>query len=190
LEKENVDKRRKLLESIARNVTSCKKCPLSKTWKIAVPGSGLCNAKLILVGEAPGREEDEQGRPFVGRAGPVLDDIRNHFDYERKSAFTTSVLKCRPPKNRNPKKNEIAVCRRYLIAQIECIRPNAILAMGNYGLLGLVGKRLQVSKVRGEIFDIGGIPVIPTYHPAACLRNPRLKEPFRTDIKKALRRSQ
>jgi DNA polymerase len=190
LEKGSAEKKRKRMDSIARDVTSCTECPLHKTRKNAVPGSGSQNAKLMLVGEAPGREEDEDGLPFVGRAGRILDEALHDAGLDRDKVFITSILKCRPPKNRNPKKKEIEACRQYLLTQIECIKPNAILAMGNFGLLGLLGKRLQVSKVRGDVLQFTGIPVIPTYHPAACLRNPRLGKPFRTDLRKALRRSQ
>lgn len=189
LEHKSANERRKRLESIARDVRTCKRCPLHKTRVNAVPGSGSHNAKLMLVGEAPGREEDEEGRTFVGRAGRILDEALKDAGLAREKVFITSILKCRPPKNRNPKKTEIDSCRPYLLAQVGIIKPNAILALGNYGLLGLLGKRLQVSKVRGDVLQFMGIPVIPTYHPAACLRNPRLGKPFRVDLRKAMRRS-
>lgn len=183
------DARRKGLEAIACKVRSCTDCPLHRTRKSAVPGHGSHNAKLMLVGEAPGRDEDEAGLPFVGRAGKILDEALFDSGLDRSKVFVTSILKCRPPGNRNPKKAEIETCRPYLAAQVECIKPNAILAMGNYGLLGLVGRRLQVSKVRGQVLRFGGIPVIPTYHPAACLRNPKFKKPFGQDLAKAIRKA-
>lgn len=185
----SADERVKRLEVVAAEVGSCTRCPLHKTRRNAVPGSGSSNAKLMLVGEAPGREEDEGGLPFAGRAGRILDDALREAGLERGKVFVTSILKCRPPKNRNPKKTEIDACRPHLLAQVECIRPNAILAMGNHGLLGLLERRLQVSKIRGQVLHLMGIPVIPTYHPAACLRNPRFKKPFGDDLRKALRRS-
>jgi DNA polymerase len=181
--------RRKGLETIASEVRSCTKCALHQARTNAVPGHGSHNARLMLVGEAPGREEDGAGLPFVGRAGRILDQALRDSGLERSKVFVTSILKCRPPGNRNPKKAEIEACRPYLTAQVDCIKPDAVLAMGNYGLLGLLGKRFQVSKARGRILRFAGIPVIPTYHPAACLRNPRLVKPFGNDVKKALRKT-
>jgi DNA polymerase len=189
-DKGSADKRRRGLETVATEVRSCSKCPLHRSRKNAVPGHGSHNAKLMLVGEAPGRGEDEEGLPFVGRAGRILDDALSNSGLERSKVFVTSILKCRPPGNRNPKKTEIEACRPYLTAQVECIKPNAILAMGNYGILGLLGKRLQVSKVRGQVLQFAGIPVIPTYHPAACLRNPKFKKPFNNDLAKAITKAQ
>ncbi|MCK5548677.1 MAG: uracil-DNA glycosylase [Thermoplasmata archaeon] len=173
------------MDGIARRVRACRKCPLHRTRNNAVPGEGSSRAKIVLVGEAPGKKEDETGRPFVGMAGRILEEALDGAGLARRDVFITSILKCRPPKNRNPEKGEMDACRPYLIAQMESLKPKVIIALGNYGLQGLVGKRYGVSKVRGKKFEVHGFPVMPTYHPAACLYNPKLKYLLKRDLEKA-----
>lgn len=180
----NVKKRLQHMEHIAKDIRVCRKCPLHKTRKNAVPGEGYKCSKIMLVGEAPGREEDKMGRPFVGLAGRILRDVLEDVGLTRRDVFITSILKCRPPRNRNPKKDEMDACRHYLLAQIESLKPKVIVALGSYGLHGLVGKRFGISKVRRKVFELKGIPIIPTYHPAACLYNPKLKRILKRDLGK------
>jgi len=180
----NIKKRLQHMERIAKDIRACRKCPLHKTRKNAVPGEGYKSSKIMLVGEAPGREEDEMGRPFIGSAGRILRDVLEEVGLTRMDVFITSILKCRPPKNRNPKKDEMDACRPYLLAQMENLKPKVIVALGSYGLHGLVGKRHGISKVRGKVFELKGIPIIPTYHPAACLYNPKLKKILKRDLEK------
>lgn len=138
-----------------------------------------------MVGEAPGREEDRLGRPFVGSAGKILDDALARSGLKRKDIFLTSILKCRPPQNRNPKASEIVACRPYLVRQIEAISPNVVVALGGFGFKGLTGTTPKIADMRGRRLEFEGIPVVLTYHPAAVLRNRRLMRKFVNDLKRA-----
>jgi DNA polymerase len=176
--------RAKSLAALAREVRSCTKCPLHKTRKNAVPGEGSSKPRVLFVGEAPGKKEDELGRPFAGMAGRILDGALEEVGMERRNVFITSVLRCRPPKNRNPRKSETDSCRPYLSANIELLKPRVIVAMGNYALKGLTGSDHTMSKARGKQFEFDGIPIIPTYHPAACLYNRKLKKLLIADLER------
>ena len=146
-----------------------------------MPGSGPAPADIMLVGEAPGREEDLTGKPFVGRAGRLLDEALVQAGLERSKVFITSIIKCRPPENRKPKKAEIDQCRPYLLAQIDIIHPKIICLMGNTASLAILGKQ-GVTILRGQILQDR---FLVTYHPAAVLRNRNLMEEFVSDLKKA-----
>lgn len=178
------------IKEIEEEIKRCRKCRLWKNRKNAVPGEGNYSANLMLVGEAPGKTEDEQGRPFVGKAGQLLTETLQKNGIERKDIYITNVVKCRPPNNRNPMKDEIEKCFPYLKMQIEIIKPKFILTLGNFAsqtILNFYGFKFEsISKIRGEIFEgpLHGIKILPTYHPAACIYAPWLKEKFEKDIEK------
>jgi uracil-DNA glycosylase family 4 len=159
------------LEDVARAVRACRKCPLAGLRRQAVPGEGRSAAELMFVGEAPGEEEDLQGRPFVGRAGHLLDRIITAMRFRREDVFIANILKCRPPNNRDPHQDEVLACSPYLHRQIELIRPKAIVALGKPAANFFSGGSLPISLLRGRFLDFHGIPVMPTYHPAFLLRN-------------------
>jgi DNA polymerase len=175
------------LESIARAVEKCTRCPLYKTATRGVPGEGDPNAKLVCVGEAPGANEDETGRPFVGQAGQLLTKILLAVDLKREDVFITNVVKHRPPGNRNPAPNEIEACSPYLVRQLELIKPKVIVAFGTFAAQTLLNTKTPIGKLRGEVHRYHGIPLIVTYHPAALLRNPSWKRPTWEDVKLARR---
>ena len=175
------------LRELESKVKICRKCRLFKFRRNIVFGSGNFYASLMFVGEAPGGEEDKVGLPFVGRAGLLLTKILNEFGIDRdKDCYITNVLKCRPPKNRDPQKDEIEACKGYLFEQIEIIKPKVIVCLGRYSTALLVGGVPTLSLYRGKVFEFMGAKVIPTYHPSALLRRPILENDFKNDLKKAL----
>ena len=179
---------RRALEATAATVRSCVRCRLHTTRTNAVPGEGDPHPRVLLVGEAPGRDEDASGRPFVGRAGRILDRALDEAGLTRKSVFVTNVVKCRPPGNRTPKADEIEVCRTYLMGQIACLRPAVIVTLGATATRGLLGNGVELKGVRGRTLTFSEIPVIPTYHPAAVLYNRNLERALVRDLRKAARR--
>ena len=170
------------LSAIAGAVASCTRCPLYSTATNPVPGEGNPNADLVIVGEAPGATEDEQGRPFVGAAGQLLTKILGAVDLRREDVFICNVLKHRPPGNRNPLPDEVTACSPYLVRQIELIRPKAILALGTFAAQTLLQTKLAIGKLRSQVHRYYGVPLIVTYHPAALLRNPSWKRPTWEDV--------
>lgn len=178
----------KLLAELAGEVRGCRKCPLWETRTQAVPGEGSPTAELAVVGEGPGREEDLQGRPFVGDAGRMLDRmLLNVLGLKRSRAHILNVVKCRPPKNRDPMPGEIASCLPYLERQLEIIRPRLILALGNVAAKTLAGTGEGITRLRGRLFAFQGITLLPTYHPAFLLRSPERKRETLEDLKLAKR---
>ena len=158
-------------------ISNCQECQLSKTRKNFVFGFGDPNADLMLVGEAPGFDEDNQGIPFVGRAGKLLDKILLAIELNRfKNVYISNIIKCRPPKNRDPLPSEIEKCIPYLNEQIKIIRPKLIVALGKVAGKSLTGKDLTLKEMRDTTYFYDGIPVKVTYHPAALLRNQSLKK--------------
>jgi uracil-DNA glycosylase family 4 len=168
------------LRHLDRQICSCHLCPLSEERKRAVPGSGPVPVDIMLVGEAPGKEEDLTGEPFVGRAGRLLDAAILQAGLMRSRVFITSVIKCRPPQNRKPKKAEIDQCRPYLQNQIEILHPKIICLMGNTATQAILGQQ-GVAILRGRILQDR---FIVTYHPAAVLRNRNLMNDFVSDLKR------
>ena len=148
-----------------------------------VPGEGDPRAALTSVGEGPGEKEDASGRPFVGPAGKLLDDILEAIEVPRNSVYITNVVKCRPPHNRTPLPDEIAACLPYLYRQIELVRPKLIVALGGTAAAALLGVRKGLGELRSKVHTLNGIPLIVTYHPAALLRNPNWKKPTWDDIR-------
>ncbi|MGB9658957.1 MAG: uracil-DNA glycosylase [Nitrososphaerales archaeon] len=169
------------LNEIAEEIKTCKLCPLHKSRKNTVPGEGSSKAKLMLIGEAPGVEEDKQGRPFVGRAGKILDNALRFANLDRKDLFITSVVKCRPPSNRIPTLQEIKTCNPYLKSQIDVIKPKVICLLGNIALQTFF-KKASISKLRGKAIERDYQTYFCTYHPAAVLYNASLKSKIYEDM--------
>ena len=177
----------KTLDEVATAVRQCTRCDLYRTAKHAVPGDGNPKAELVLVGEAPGANEDETGRPFVGQAGQLLTKILAAINLRREDVFITNVLKHRPPGNRNPLPEEITACKPYLLRQLDIIRPKVIVALGTFAAQTLLDTKLPIGKLRGSVHHYHGIPLVVTYHPAALLRNPSWKRPTWEDVQLARR---
>ncbi|MEO7966083.1 MAG: uracil-DNA glycosylase [Gemmatimonadaceae bacterium] len=177
----------KSLVEIADAVQGCRRCRLYSTAKQGVPGEGDAKADLVCVGEAPGANEDETGRPFVGQAGQLLTKILAAIDLAREDVFIVNVLKHRPPGNRNPMPDEVAACSPYLVRQIELIDPKVIVAFGTFAAQTLLQTKEPIGKLRGRIHRYHGVPLIVTYHPAALLRNPAWKRPTWEDVQLARR---
>lgn len=172
------------LDSLKKEALSCTKCELFKTRIRVVFGAGNPKAKLMFIGEAPGREEDRQGIPFVGRAGQLLTKIIESIGLKRKDVYIANVLKCRPPDNRNPLPTEILTCEGYLVKQIELIRPRVICGLGKFAAQTLLRSQEPITKLRGKCYDYRGTKLIPTFHPAYLLRNPQDKRLVWDDMKK------
>jgi uracil-DNA glycosylase family 4 len=175
------------LEEISRVVHDCMRCPLYATATNAVPGEGSAQADVMIVGEAPGANEDATGRPFVGPAGQLLTKILGAVNLRREDVFICNVMKHRPPGNRNPTPDEVAACSPYLVRQIELIKPKVILALGTFAAQTLLATKLSIAKLRGQMHRYHGVPLIVTYHPAALLRNPGWKRPTWEDVQLARR---
>jgi uracil-DNA glycosylase family 4 len=175
------------LDELAAMVASCRRCPLYATATNPVPGTGNPNADLMIVGEAPGANEDAQGVPFVGQAGQLLTKIIEAIKLGRDDVFIANVLKHRPPGNRNPLPDEVTACSPYLVRQIELVRPKVILALGTFAAQTLLETKLTIGKLRGQVHRYYGVPLIVTYHPAALLRNPAWKRPTWEDVQLARR---
>jgi uracil-DNA glycosylase len=171
------------LEKVAAEVRGCPLCKLARTRKNAVAGEGQLAAKIMFVGEAPGRSEDEKGRPFVGAAGRILDDLLQKAGIERSQVFITNVVKCRPPNNRVPEEDEVAACRPYLDRQIALIRPKVICILGRTAYASLLGGS-SITTNRGKIVEKGGQKYFLTYHPAAAIYNKSLLSLLEADLKK------
>jgi uracil-DNA glycosylase family 4 len=160
------------LDAIRTDLTDCRRCKLAPGRKNVVFGSGNPEAELMFVGEAPGADEDEQGLPFVGRAGHLLTKIIEAMEMNRKDVFICNILKCRPPGNRNPEADEIAACEPFLFRQIAVVRPKIICALGAYGAQTLLKTTETIGRLRGRLLDYRGLKLVATYHPAYLLRNP------------------
>jgi DNA polymerase len=160
------------LAALAREAAGCTRCPLSAGRTQVVFGVGDPTADLMFVGEAPGRDEDLAGEPFVGRSGQLLDRlVAEELGVDRSSVYIANVVKCRPPDNRDPRPEEIAACRPYLTAQLESIRPVVVVTLGNFATKLLLDTDLGITKVRGASYPVGAFQLVPTYHPAAALRS-------------------
>jgi DNA polymerase len=175
-----------LLDDLERIALVCEKCRLAKTRTQVVYGVGSPTADLMFIGEAPGRDEDLQGKPFVGRAGQLLTDIIKAMKLTRDDVYIANVIKCRPPENRNPEPDELDACRPWIRRQIEIIQPQVIVTLGRFALQSLTEKGYAISSVRGQWLDYNGIKVMPTYHPAYLLRNPAAKKEVWADMKKVM----
>ncbi|ADY73094.1 phage SPO1 DNA polymerase-related protein [Desulfurobacterium thermolithotrophum DSM 11699] len=179
----------KELEKLKEEVLNCCKCRLCKTRTNVVFGEGDTTTNLMFIGEAPGEQEDLQGRPFVGRAGQLLTRFLNLYGISRDKIFITNVVKCRPPGNRNPAQDEIKSCYPFLEKQIEIIKPKVILCLGAFAARTILNlpEKTPISRIRGKEQKLGEIVVIPTFHPAYLLRNRKGEPEFQKDLELALR---
>jgi len=177
-----------LLERIRFELGDCHRCRLGQTSTRLVFGAGSPDADLLFVGEAPGRDEDLKGEPFVGRAGQLLTRIIQAIDLRREDVYICNVIKCRPPENRNPLPEEIESCEPFLLKQVEAIKPKVICALGKFAAQTLLRTDAPISTLRGRFHDYHGIPLMPTYHPAYLLRNPKMKREVWEDVQKIQRK--
>lgn len=174
------------MEKIKEDVLACKKCSLYKERNIPVIGQGNHNAKIIFIGEAPGAKEDASGVPFCGRSGDFLNELLDHIGLKREDVYITNIVKCRPPKNRDPKDSEIECCKNYIERQIESINPKVICSLGRYSMnfimnnLGIENKD-TISNLHGKVFE-GKYIFIPLYHPAVAIYNSSKKEELKKDF--------
>ncbi len=180
------------LRRLEEQIRGCKRCPLHETRTNAVPGEGSYTPKVFFIGEAPGRNEDLQGRPFVGAAGKLLDELLTSIGLTRSDVYITNLVKCRPPGNRDPSEGEIRACSPYLLKQIELIDPSIIVTLGRHStkfILGLMGRKFKsIMAIRGRIFRGKLVDrertIMPTLHPAAALYNPNLRSLLQDDFLK------
>lgn len=180
--------RHESLEEIRAELENCRRCSLCQGRRNIVFGVGNPHARLVFVGEAPGREEDEKGEPFVGEAGRLLDRILFAMGMRREDVYICNVEKCRPPGNRDPQPEEIAACEPYLKRQLAAIRPQLIVALGKFASQTLLRDDTPISRLRGKWREYEGIALMPTYHPAFLLRNPAEKRAVWEDMKQVLAR--
>lgn len=183
--KNSVDKswvNSKTLEELNEKIHNCLECPLGETRQSFVFGSGNPNSKILIIGEAPGADEDEQGLPFVGRAGQLLTKIIEAINFKREDLYIANIIKCRPPENRKPHVNEVEQCEPYLKKQIEIINPEFILALGLTAVNTLLKGDFKMKDVRGKVLEYEGRKLLITYHPAALLRNPSWKKQTWEDV--------
>lgn len=176
------------LEEVRRELGDCQRCPLGSQRRKLVFGEGNPRADLVFVGEAPGADEDAQGRPFVGRAGQLLTRIIGAMGLEREQVYICNILKCRPPGNRNPLLAEIAVCEPFLVRQLRAIGPKVICGLGSVAVRTLLQTEAPISVLRGRFHLYQGIPLMPTYHPAYLLRNPAAKKQVWEDVQRIMKR--
>ncbi len=177
------------LDELNAKILRCTRCGLARTRNNVVPGMGVEHPEVLVVGEGPGHDEDMQGLPFVGKAGVLLDRMLAAIGLDRKTnCYIANIVKCRPPENRNPFPDEQAACFSFLEAQIHILKPKMILCMGKIAIEKITGQSIAITQKHGEFFDYNGIPVMPTYHPSALLRNEELKRPAWEDLKKFKKR--
>ncbi|NLK00863.1 MAG: uracil-DNA glycosylase [Clostridia bacterium] len=165
----------------------CNKCALRAGAKQVIFGEGSPDARLMFVGEGPGRHEDDLGKPFVGAAGVLLDKIFKASGLKREEVYITNVVKCRPPGNRMPTAKEIRACGDYLKGQIQLVKPSIIVCLGALATKTLINPQARITRIRGEWFERNGIKILPTFHPAALLRDPGKKRPVWEDFKELVR---
>ncbi|MFA6507994.1 MAG: uracil-DNA glycosylase [Treponemataceae bacterium] len=172
------------LSNIAEEVKACSRCRLASGRTNAVPGEGVDHPLVMVIGEGPGADEDASGRPFVGKAGQLLDRMLSSIGLSRETnCFIANVVKCRPPQNRDPEADETAACSGFLDRQIALLRPKVILTVGRVPTQNILKTNEGIGRLRGKFVDFRGIPLLPTYHPSALLRDENLKRPAWEDLK-------
>lgn len=175
------------LKALREEIGDCKRCKLWSKRTNIVFGEGNPNTKLMFIGEAPGKEEDLKARPFVGDAGMLLTRLIEKMGFKREDVYIANIVKCRPPMNRDPEIDEIGKCKGFVEKQIEIISPMVIISLGRISALTLIGDaKLKITAIRGKFFDYKGIPLMPTFHPAYLIRNPKDKWLTWTDAQKVL----
>ncbi|MCX5885179.1 MAG: uracil-DNA glycosylase [Proteobacteria bacterium] len=172
----------RLLEELRKRIGNCTRCKLHAQRKNIVFGVGNPDARLVFVGEGPGRDEDIQGEPFVGKAGQLLTRIILAIGLKREEVYIANIVKCRPPENRNPQPDEIKACEPFLFKQLDIIQPKIICALGNFAAQTLLMTGEKITKLRGRFHNFKGIKLMPTYHPAFLLRNPNMKREVWEDM--------
>jgi DNA polymerase len=182
----NREEKAKALEALRIEMGDCQRCKLGTGRKNLVFGEGNPDAELMFIGEAPGREEDIQGRPFVGDAGKLLTRLINKMGFKREDVYIANILKSRPPGNRDPEADEINACLPLLKKQIEIIAPDVIISLGRISAHTLTGLNVPISRLRGKFHEFHGIPLMPTFHPAYLLRNPKDKQLVWSDAQQVL----
>ncbi len=175
--------RDEILQKIEKAVIACKKCRLYKTANQAVPGEGNPQAKIVFIGEAPGYNEDAQGRPFVGRAGALLDDLLRLIGLKRADVWIGNIIKHRPPENRDPMVDELRACSPYLVDQIKAIKPRLLVTLGRFAMAEYLPDG-KISDLHGRAFRVGELVIFPLYHPAAALRSEAVARELRSDFRK------
>lgn len=171
------------LDDIRQELGACTRCRLHEGRNHLVFGEGNPHARLVFVGEGPGRDEDLQGRPFVGRAGELLTRIIEAIDLTREKVYIANIVKCRPPNNRDPRPDEIQTCLPFLLKQLEAIKPQIICCLGTFAAQTLLETEEKISALRGHFYPFHGVKLMPTYHPAFLLRNPHFKRAVWEDMK-------
>jgi DNA polymerase len=191
IKKADYRNKKEQLTNICQEMANCRLCQLAKTRHNLVFGDGNSHAQIVFVGEAPGADEDEQGLPFVGRAGQLLTDIIvKGMKLDRKDVYICNILKCRPPGNRNPLPDEISKCEPFLKKQLQIISPKIICALGTFAAQTLLKTDIPISALRGRFHSYEGIKLMPTYHPAYLLRNPSAKKPVWEDVQMIMKETQ
>ncbi len=174
-------------EFLIHKVRNCRMCRLKKSRTNIVFGEGRLDSSVMLVGEAPGYQEDLKGRPFVGEAGKLLNEILEAIEINRADIYITNIIKCRPPENRDPRPDEVNTCAPFLKQQIEIIQPRVVVTLGRYAAQYLLNTNAPINSIRGQTFDLPRFKLIPTFHPAYVLRNPGMKKFLYEDLKKSLK---
>jgi uracil-DNA glycosylase family 4 len=172
------------LQDLSLDLKDCRRCRLASGRTQVVFGVGNPHASIMFVGEAPGFYEDRQGEPFVGAAGRLLNELLEGVGLSRSDVYIANVIKCRPPDNRDPLPDEVETCKPFLFQQIEMIKPKVVCTLGNFAMQTLLGKKIGIMKVRGQVFEVQGFFVFPMLHPAAALHQGSLNEPLREDFRK------
>lgn len=171
-------------EDLENACNNCKKCKLCNTRTNVVIGTGNKNAKIMFIGEGPGADEDREGIPFVGKAGKLMNMAFEGIGIEREDVYIANIVKCRPPSNRNPEDDEAVSCKEYLESQIKLVNPEVIVLLGSVALKNILGKEYGITASRGKWIEKNGIKYMPTFHPAALLRDENKKIDFWNDLKK------
>ena len=176
------------LKALRAKIWDCQRCGLSENRNNIVFGEGSPDADIMFIGEGPGRDEDLQARPFVGKAGQLLNNLIVKLDLKREDVYIANIIKCRPPNNRDPEDDEAASCRPFIEEQIDIIKPKVIVCLGRVATQALLKVKTPISKMRGDFFHYNAIPVMPTFHPAYLLRNPKDKWLTWDDMQKVLKK--
>lgn len=179
---------RETLDLIREELGDCRRCQLASGRTRLVFGVGNPRARIVFVGEAPGRDEDLKGEPFVGEAGQLLTKIIQAMGFQREEVYICNVLKCRPPNNRNPLPSEIEQCHPFMLRQVQSIAPDVVVALGTFAVQTLLRSKEPISRLRGRFHDYHGIPLMPTFHPAFLLRNPAMKREVWEDMKQVMKK--
>ncbi len=172
------------MAELAAQIRSCSSCGLAQSRIQAVPGEGDAYAEIMFIGEAPGKNEDEQGRPFIGQSGKFLTSMIEEIGLRREDVFIGNVIRCRPPENRDPNPQELAACDSWLRAQLRIIQPRVVCTLGRYAMNALIDPAIQISKVHGMPMEKNGTLFIPLYHPAAALHQAKLRDTLIDDMRK------